>query len=130
MRGLIACRLGRIINIASDGPGVGSTGEAGYSGCKAAVIGFSKVLAREVARNGITVNLVCPGPTETDLLASVMAGKGGQRILAVAAAVAFFVSDGAGSLTGQVLSVSGGLAMVGDRNAVLRDLGPTEAPFG
>lgn len=127
--GLIARRWGRIVSIASDAARVGSTGEAVYSGCKAAVIGFSKALAREVARDGITVNVVCPGPTETDLLASVMAGERGARILAgmrraiplgrlgkpddVAAAVAFFVSDGAAYLTGQVLSVSGGLTMAG-----------------
>ncbi len=127
--GMIARRRGRIVSIASDAGRVGSTGEAVYSGCKAAVIGFSKALAREVAGHGITVNVVCPGPTDTQLLADVMAGERGQRILAgmqraiplgrlarpedVAGAVAYLVSDEAAYVTGQVLSVSGGLTMAG-----------------
>jgi 2-hydroxycyclohexanecarboxyl-CoA dehydrogenase len=127
--GMVARRRGRIVSIASDAGRVGSTGEAVYSGCKAAVIGFSKALAREVARHGITVNVVCPGPTDTQLLADVMAGERGQKILAgmqrtiplgrlatpddVAGAVAYLVSDDAGYVTGQVLSVSGGLTMAG-----------------
>ncbi len=127
--GMRARRRGRVVSVASDAARVGSTGEAVYSGCKAAVIGFSKALAREVARDGITVNVVCPGPTETAMLAAVMAGERGEKILAgirraiplgrlgqpedVAGAVAFFVSEAAGYVTGQVLSVSGGLTMVG-----------------
>jgi len=127
--GMIARRAGRIVSIASDAGRVGSTGEAVYSGCKAAVIGFSKALAREVARHGITVNVVAPGPTETELLAEVMAGERGARILEgmrrtiplrrlgrpddVAGAVAYFASPEAGYVTGQVLSVSGGLTMAG-----------------
>src|SRR4030095_2239696 len=73
---------GRIVSISSDAGRVGSSGEAVYSACKAGVIGFSKALAREVARDGITVNCVCPGPTETALLASVMAGEQGEKVLA------------------------------------------------
>jgi 2-hydroxycyclohexanecarboxyl-CoA dehydrogenase len=127
--GMIARRRGRIVSIASDAGRVGSTGEAVYSGCKAAIIGFSKAVAREVARHGITVNVVCPGPTDTQLLADVMAGERGQKILAgmqraiplgrlgqpedVAGAVAYLVSDEAAYVTGQVLSVSGGLTMAG-----------------
>ena len=127
--GMIARRRGRIVSISSDAGRVGSTGEAVYSGCKAAVIGFSKALAREVARHGITVNVVCPGPTDTQLLADVMAGERGQKVLAgmqraiplgrlarpddIAGAVAYLVSDDAGYVTGQVLSVSGGLTMAG-----------------
>jgi 2-hydroxycyclohexanecarboxyl-CoA dehydrogenase len=100
-----------------------------YSGCKAAVIGFSKALAREVARHGITVNAVAPGLTDTQLLADVMEGERGSRILEavkrtiplgrvatpedVAGAVAYLVSDEAAYVTGQVLSVSGGLTMAG-----------------
>ena len=127
--GMMARRRGRIVSISSDAGRVGSTGEAVYSGCKAAVIGFSKALAREVARHGITVNVVCPGPTGTQLLADVMAGERGQKILAgmqraiplgrlatpedVAGAVAYLVSEEAGYVTGQVVSVSGGLTMAG-----------------
>ena len=127
--GMIARRRGRIVSIASDAARVGSTGEAVYAACKAGVIGFSKTLAREVARQGITVNVVCPGPTDTALLAEVMVGERGAKVLQgmqraiplgrigtpedVAGAVAYFASDEAAYVTGQVLSVSGGLTMVG-----------------
>ena len=127
--GMIERQRGRIVSISSDAGRVGSTGEAVYSGCKAAIIGFSKALAREVARHGIAVNVVCPGPADTQLLADVMTGERGQKILAgmqraipfgrlakpedVAGAVAYLVSDEAAYVTGQVLSVSGGLTMAG-----------------
>jgi 2-hydroxycyclohexanecarboxyl-CoA dehydrogenase len=127
--GMIARGGGRIVSIASDAGRVGSTGESVYSACKAGIIGFTKSLAREVARHGITVNAVCPGPTDTALLASVMEGERGQKILAgmkraiplgrlaqpddVAAAVAYLASDEASYVTGQTLSVSGGLTMAG-----------------
>ena len=127
--GMTARRQGRIVSIASDAGRVGSTGESVYSGCKAAVIGFSKALAREVARYGITVNAVAPGVTDTQLLHDVMEGERGARILEgvrrtiplgrlgtpedVAGAVAYLVSDEAAYVTGQVVSVSGGLTMVG-----------------
>jgi 2-hydroxycyclohexanecarboxyl-CoA dehydrogenase len=127
--GMIARRRGRIVSISSDAGRVGSSGEAVYAACKAGIIGFSKTLAREVARHGITVNVVCPGPTDTALLAEVMEGERGAKVLQgmqraiplgrlatpedVAGAVAYFVSEEAGYVTGQVLSVSGGLTMAG-----------------
>jgi 2-hydroxycyclohexanecarboxyl-CoA dehydrogenase len=117
---------GRIVNIASDAGRVGSSGEVVYSGTKGGVIAFSKALAREVAKRGVTVNVVCPGPTDTALLDQV--AEASQKLydsLAravpmgriatpadIAPAVAFFASDDAGYITGQTLSVSGGLTMV------------------
>jgi 2-hydroxycyclohexanecarboxyl-CoA dehydrogenase len=122
---MVERRAGRIVNISSDAGRVGSTGEAVYSACKAGIIGFSKTVAREMARYGITVNAICPGPTATPLLES-MVGEHEKLIESlkraiplgrlgepddVAGAVAFMVSDDAGFITGQTLSVSGGLAM-------------------
>ena len=120
---------GRIVCVSSDAARVGSTGEAVYSASKAGLLGFVKTLAREMARNGIAVNAVCPGPTDTNLLASVRNRPNGERIIEamtraipmgriarpedIAGAIAFFLSEDAGYITGQVLSVSGGLTMVG-----------------
>jgi 2-hydroxycyclohexanecarboxyl-CoA dehydrogenase len=123
--GMVERQSGRIVNISSDAGRVGSTGEAVYSACKAGIIGFSKTVAREVARSGITVNAICPGPTATPLLES-MVGEHEKLIESlkrsiplgrlglpedIAGAVAFMVSDDAGFITGQTLSVSGGLTM-------------------
>ena len=116
---------GRIINLGSDAGRVGSSGEAVYSATKGGVIAFTKTLAREVARTGITVNCVCPGPTDTKLLAQVeefdaklhaslaraIPLKRLGRPEDVAAMVAFLSSDAAGYVTGQTISVSGGLTM-------------------
>src|ERR1700722_15426308 len=118
---------GKIISISSDAARVGSSGEAVYAGCKAAIIGFSKTLARELAANHINVNVVCPGPTDTALLKTAMAGR--EKVLDamargipfrrlgqpadLAGAVAFFASPDSDFITGQVLSVSGGLTMAG-----------------
>lgn len=116
---------GRIVNIASDAGRVGSSGEAVYSAAKGGIIAFTKTIARETARQGITVNCVCPGPTDTPLLArfaeanprlvealrrAIPMGRLGQPA-DVAPAVAFLASDGAAFITGQTLSVSGGLTM-------------------
>ena len=119
---------GRIISIASDAARVGSTGEAVYSGAKGAVISFSKTMARELARNKITVNVICPGPTPTPLLDEIKeSDEFARKILSgmeryiplgrlgspedIACAVVFFASDEANFITGQTLSVSGGLTM-------------------
>jgi 2-hydroxycyclohexanecarboxyl-CoA dehydrogenase len=120
---------GRISSVSSYAARVGSCGEAVYSGCKASIIGFSKALARELARDLVPVNVVCPGPIDTALLKSVGASEQGAKIVAgmskaipfrrlgtpdeIAEAVAFFASPAAGFITGQVLSVSGGLTMAG-----------------
>lgn len=126
--GMVEQNSGKIINIASDAARVGSMGESVYSGTKGAVISFSKTLARELARNKINVNVICPGPTPTPLLDDMkaedaFAGKvlsGMDRIIPlkrmgapedIANAVAFFASKEADFITGQVLSVSGGLTM-------------------
>ncbi len=114
-----------IVNIGSDAGRVGSTGEAVYSATKGGVIAFTKTLAREHARNGVTVNCVCPGPTDTALLDQV--AEANQRLydgLAravplgrigqpadIASVVAFLASPAASYMTGQTLSVSGGLTM-------------------
>jgi 2-hydroxycyclohexanecarboxyl-CoA dehydrogenase len=128
--GMAARNKGRIVNIASDAARVGSSGEAVYAACKGGLVAFSKTIAREHARHGITVNVICPGPTDTALLAGVTGGAAHPEKLIeaftraiplgrlgqpedLAGAIVFFASDDAGFITGQVLSVSGGLTMNG-----------------
>jgi 2-hydroxycyclohexanecarboxyl-CoA dehydrogenase len=121
-------RRGRIVNTASEAGRVGSSGSAVYSAAKAGVIGFTKAIAIENGRFGITCNAVAPGPIETPLLmrAPEQLGDIGKRIVEtmiastnlrrlgqpdeVAAAIAFLASDDASYVTGQSLGVSGGLA--------------------
>ena len=80
-RGMAARNHGRIINIASDAGRIGSTGEVVYSGCKGATIAFAKALARELARNNVLINNLCPGPTDTPAMtAFVGTGEQGQKI--------------------------------------------------
>jgi 2-hydroxycyclohexanecarboxyl-CoA dehydrogenase len=128
--GMAERKTGRIVNIASDAARGGSSGEAVYSACKGGLVALSKTLAREHARQNITVNVVCPGPTDTALLAGVAEGaRDPAKLLEafrsaiplgrlgqpddLASAIAFFGSDDAGFITGQVISVSGGLTMHG-----------------
>jgi 2-hydroxycyclohexanecarboxyl-CoA dehydrogenase len=117
-------KRGRIVNIASDAGRVGSLGETVYAGAKGGLIAFTKSLARETARHGINVNCVCPGPTETPLLAAVPEAhleafkkaiplRRFAQPSEVADAVAFFAGAQSNYVTGRVLSVSGGLTMVG-----------------
>jgi 2-hydroxycyclohexanecarboxyl-CoA dehydrogenase len=128
--GMAERKYGRIVNVASDAARGGSSGEAVYSACKGGLVALSKTLAREHARQSITVNVVCPGPTDTALLAGVAEGARDPAKLIeafrsaiplgrlgqgddLASAIAFFGSDDASFITGQVISVSGGLTMVG-----------------
>ena len=121
---------GRVVNIASDAARVGSSMEAVYSACKGGIVSFTKSVARELARSGVRLNVVCPGPTDTPLLAQFLEGgeDSGKIVKALERAVpmkrigrpedipgivAFLASDDAEYITGQVISVSGGLTMHG-----------------
>ena len=126
--GMIERQRGRIVSVASDAARVGSSLESIYAGAKGAVISFSKSVAREVAKHGITVNVVCPGPTDTPLIRGMADELGsGERFVEaltraipmrrlatpddIAPAIVFLASGDAGFITGQTLSVSGGLTM-------------------
>lgn len=126
---MVANGGGRIINIASDAARVGTSNEAVYSACKGGVISFTKSLARELASKGVLLNCVCPGPTNTPMMASVL-GEGEQAVKwkdamvrgiplkrmgepeDYAGIVAFLASDDAGFITGQTFSVAGGMNMI------------------
>ncbi len=127
---MVERRSGRVVNIASDAARVGSSGEAVYAACKGGLVAFSKTMAREHARDGITFNVVCPGPTETQLLGNVLNTASNPEKLKEAfrrsiplgrigepadlpGAICFFAGEDAAFITGQVLSVSGGLTMAG-----------------
>jgi 2-hydroxycyclohexanecarboxyl-CoA dehydrogenase len=127
--GMVERGWGRVINIGSDAGRVGSSLEAVYSGAKGGIIAFTKTLAREVATKGVTANTVCPGPTDTPALRKFAdsSGQEADKVIGgmtravpmkrlgkaedIGAAVAFFASDAAEFVTGQTLSVSGGLTM-------------------
>jgi 2-hydroxycyclohexanecarboxyl-CoA dehydrogenase len=129
MKGMAARGFGRVVNIASDAGRVGSSGEAVYSACKGGMIAFSKTMSRELVSKGIIVNTLCPGPTDTAILRSFLEGPDGTKIAEglkraipmrrlgapedYPGLVAFFLSDDAAYITGQTISVSGGLTMHG-----------------
>ncbi len=126
---MVARGGGRIINIASDAARVGTSNEAVYSACKGGLISFTKSVARELASKGVLLNVVCPGPTNTPMMASVL-GEGEQAVKwkdamvrgiplkrmgepeDYAGIVAFLASDDAGFITGQTFSVAGGMNMI------------------
>jgi 2-hydroxycyclohexanecarboxyl-CoA dehydrogenase len=125
--GMVERQFGRIVNIGSDAGRVGSSMESVYSGAKGGVIAFTKTIAREVARSGVTANTVCPGPTRTAMLEQMAERGAGARLVEslertvpmrrlgepedVAGAVAYLAGERAEFVTGQTLSVSGGLTM-------------------
>lgn len=128
--GMVERGGGKVVTVASDAGRVGSSGEAPYSACKGGLIALTKTLARELATKGVRLNVVCPGLTETGMLAEFMKGAGDPDKLAEAyrravpigrlgkpddipGAILFFASDDADFITGQILSVSGGLTMHG-----------------
>jgi len=127
--GMVKNGGGRVVNISSDAGRVGSSGEAVYSACKGGIISFTKTVARELARKGIQLNAVAPGPTDTPLFAEVAKGEAGEKIAEglkraipmkrlahptdYPGIICFLSSDDAGFITGQVISVSGGLSMHG-----------------
>lgn len=119
---MVAAREGKIVNISSDAGRVGSMGETVYAAAKGGLIAFTKSLARELARYQINVNCVCPGPTDTPLfqrqpermkeaLTRAIPFRRIAQPIEIAQAVLFFMSRRSDYITGQVLSVSGGLTM-------------------
>lgn len=121
---MVAANKGKIVNVSSDAGRVGSSGETTYAAAKGGVIAFTKSLAREVARYSINVNCVCPGPTDTPMLQSrpeklkdafirAIPFKRFAKPQEIADAILFFASARSDYVTGQVLSVSGGLTFAG-----------------
>lgn len=121
-------KAGRVVNVASDAGRVGSSGEGVYSACKGGLIAFTKTMAREMARSGVTLNVLCPGPTDTPLFQGFTEDMAGGDKLKEGLAraiplrrlgepgdypgmIAFLLSDDASFMTGQAISISGGLTM-------------------
>lgn len=122
VKSMMRARWGRIINIGSIVGSSGNPGQANYTAAKAAVIGFSKSLAQEIASRGITVNVVAPGFIETDMTAALpdmikeeMLKRIPMKRLGqpedIAKTVAFLASDDAGYITGATIHVNGGMLM-------------------
>jgi len=129
LKGMVARGSGRIVNIASDAGRVGSSAEAVYSACKGGLISFTKSIARELARKNVLLNAVCPGPTNTPMMAAVL-GEGEQAVKwkdamvrgiplkrmgepdDYAGIIALLASDDGNFITGQAISVSGGMNMI------------------
>jgi len=123
LRGMMKARWGRIVNIGSVVGATGNPGQGNYAASKAGIIGMSKSLAHEVAGRGITVNVVAPGFIDTAMTdrltdeqkatinARIPAGRMGQPA-EIAAAVLYLCSGEAGYVTGTVLHVNGGMAMI------------------
>jgi 2-hydroxycyclohexanecarboxyl-CoA dehydrogenase len=121
---MIDAQMGKIVNVSSDAGRVGSMGETVYAAAKGGLIAFTKSLAREMARHKLNVNCVCPGPTDTPLfrrqpermqeaLTRAIPFRRVAQPDDIAEAVMFFLGRRSDYITGQVLSVSGGLTMVG-----------------
>lgn len=119
---MMRARFGRVVLMSSVGAYLGAAGQANYAASKAGLIGLGRAMARELASRGITVNVVTPGPIDTDMFAAVTDKRRDelaatvpvQRLgspAEVAAAVRFLASDDAGYVTGAVLPVDGGLGM-------------------
>jgi acetoacetyl-CoA reductase len=124
IEGMRARKFGRIVNISSINGQKGQMGQVNYSAAKAGELGFTKALAQEAARSGVTVNAICPGYIHTDMVQAVPTDVLEKSILPlipvgrlgepgeIARAVLFLVSDEAGFVTGSTLSANGGQIMV------------------
>jgi len=124
IEGMRSRKFGRIINISSMNGQKGQVGQSNYSAAKAGELGFTKALAQENARNGITVNAICPGYIATEMVKAVPQDVMEKSILPqiplgrlgepeeIARCVVFLASDDAGFITGSTLSVNGGQVMV------------------
>ncbi len=124
IEGMRARKFGRIINISSINGQKGQMGQSNYSAAKAGEIGFTKALAQESAKSGVTVNVICPGYVNTEMVQAVPIAVLEKAVLPlipvgrlgepeeIARCVVFLASDDATYITGSTLSVNGGQLMV------------------